>query len=66
MGAGGFPRRLNDSLRRPNIFRDICWCRARIAERRIEEGAHLVNLDVFVENQRGETTAKGAALVELP
>jgi acyl dehydratase len=66
MGDDGFLRRLNVSLRRPNIFGDVSWCRGRIADKRIEEGAHLVDLEVWVENQLGEITAKGTAVVELP
>ena len=66
MGDDGFLRRLNVSVRRPNIFGDVSWCRAKIADKRIEEGAHLVDVEVFVENQLGEVTAKGTAIVELP
>ena len=66
MGDDGFLRKLNVSVRRPNIFGDVSWCRAKIVDKRIEEGAHLVDLEVFVENQLGEVTAKGTAVVELP
>ena len=66
IGDEGFLRRLNVSVRRPNIFGDVSWCRAKVADKRVEEGAHLVDLEVFVENQLNEITAKGTALVELP
>ena len=66
MGDDGFLRQLNASVRRPNIFGDVSWCRARIADKRIEEGAHLVDLELQVDNQLGETTARGTAVVELP
>jgi acyl dehydratase len=66
MGDDGFLRRLHVSLRRPNIFGDVSWCRARIVDKRREDGVHLVDLEVFVENQLGETTATGTAVVELP
>ncbi|MBL8386001.1 MAG: MaoC family dehydratase N-terminal domain-containing protein [Burkholderiales bacterium] len=66
MGDDGFLRRLDVSLRRPNIFGDVSWCRARVADKRVEEGAHLVDLEVWVDNQLGETTARGTAVVELP
>lgn len=66
MGDDGFLRRLNVAVRRPNVFGDVSWCRARVLDKRVEEGAHLVELEVFVENQLGETTAKGSAVVELP
>lgn len=66
MGDAGFLRRLSVSVRRPNIFGDVSWCRARVADRRVEEGAHLVDLELWVDNQLGETTARGTAVVELP
>ncbi len=66
MGDRGFLRRLNVSLRRPNIFGDVSWCRATVVDKRIEDGMHLVELAVRVDNQLGETTAKGIAVVTLP
>jgi acyl dehydratase len=66
MGDDGFLRRLNVNVRRPNIFGDVSWCRARILDKRTEDGAGLVDLVVWVENQLGETTAKGHAVVSLP
>lgn len=77
VGAGGATdtaaRRLAERLakslgqrRRPNIFGDVSWCKARIADKRLEDGAHVVDLELQVDNQLGETTAKGTAVVELP
>ena len=66
MGDDGFLRRLSVSVRRPNIFGDVSWCKARVADKRIEEGAHLVDLELSVVNQLDETTAQGTAIVELP
>ena len=66
MGDDGFLRKLSVSLRRPNIFGDVAYCKATIVDKRVEEGAHLVDLEVWVESQLGEKTAKGTAVVELP
>ena len=66
IGDNGFLCRLNVSVRRPNIFGDVSWCRARIVEKRIEDAEHRVDLELWVENQLGETTAKGTAVVTLP
>jgi acyl dehydratase len=66
MGDAGFLRKLSASIRRPNIFGDVSWCKARIADKRIEEGACVVDLELQVDNQLGETTATGRAVVELP
>jgi acyl dehydratase len=65
-GDDGFVRVLDVKLRRPNIFGDTSWCRGRVLDKRIEDGAALVDVAVWVENQLGETTADGTAVVELP
>jgi len=66
MGDDGFLRRLNVSVRRPNIFGDVSWCRAEIVDKRVDDGRHVVDLALRVENQLGEITAKGEATVALP
>ncbi len=66
MGDGGFLRSLSVSLRKPNIFGDVSWCRAEVIDARIEDGIGLVELAVSVENQLGDVTANGRAVVELP
>ena len=66
MGDDGFLRKLNVSVRRPNIFGDVTWCRAKIVDKRVDDGAHVVDLEVFTQNQLDEVTAKGNAVVELP
>jgi len=66
VGDDGFVRMLDVKLRRPNIFGDVSWCRGKVAGKRVEDGVHLVDLEVHVENQLGETTATGTATVELP
>ena len=65
MGDDGFLRRLHVSVRRPNIFGDVSWCRARPIDKRIEDGVPLIELELWVSNQLEETTAKGRAVVEL-
>ncbi len=66
MGDEGFLRRLNVSVRRPNIFGDVSWCRGDIVDKRVDDGSHVVDLELRVENQLGEVTAKGTATVALP
>jgi acyl dehydratase len=65
MGDHGFLRKLSASVRRPNIFGDVSWCKARIADKRIEDGVGLVDLELQVDNQLGETTARAVAVVAL-
>lgn len=66
IGDTGFMRKLSATIRRPNIFGDVSWCKAQIVDKRVEEGVHVVDLALQVDNQLGETTAKGTAVVELP
>ena len=66
MGDDGFLRRLSVSVRRPNIFGDVSWCRADVVDKRVDDGAHVVELELRIENQLGEVTAKGTATIALP
>ena len=65
-GDDGFIRRLNVTVKRPNIFGDVSWCRGAVVDKRVEEGAHLVELEVRIQNQLGDVTADGTSIVELP
>lgn len=66
MGDAGFLRRLSVQIRRPNVFGDVSFCRARIADKRMEEGVPVVDLELWIDNQLGEVTTRGTAVVELP
>jgi len=66
MGDDGFLRKLNVEVRRPNIFGDVSWCRATVVDKRVEDGDHLVELELEVQNQLEDITARGVATVELP
>lgn len=49
------------------VLRDTTWCRGRVTDKRRDgDGRGLVDLDVWAEDQRDETTATGVATVELP
>lgn len=66
VGDAGIVRVLDVKLRRPNIFGDVSLCRGQIVDKRVEGGALLVDVEVYVENQLGERTAEGTAVAELP
>ena len=66
MGDDGFVRKLSVSLRRPNIFGDVSWCRGQVVDKQVEDGFYLVYLELAVVNQLDETTATGTAVVALP
>lgn len=46
--------------------KDVITCRGIIKDKRLIDGAHLVELEVWAENQKGEKTVTGSAIVELP
>lgn len=66
VGDDGFVRAMAVKLRRPNIFGDTSWCRGHVVDKRVEDGVHLVDLEIHVENQLGERTATGTATAALP
>lgn len=66
VGDDGCMRALDVKLRRPNIFGDVSWCRARVVDKRKEDGVHLVYLEIHAENQLGEMNASGTAVAALP
>jgi len=66
MGDDGLLRRLNVQIRGHNIVGDTTWCKGRVVDKLVVEGEHLVQCEVWAENQYGERTAVGSALVRLP
>jgi acyl dehydratase len=64
---GDFGRivRLECQFRAPALRGDTVTCRATVTRTWGEDGRTLANLDVWSENQRGETTAPATATVEL-
>lgn len=66
MGDDAFLPELFVSLRRPNLLNDVSWCTGRVTGKRVEDGRHLVDADIWCTNQREEKSAIGTAVVELP
>jgi acyl dehydratase len=66
MGDLGFLKALSIRLALPNIYGDATWCRGQVTRLYREGGQHLVQLAVWCENQRGQQTAYGRAMVALP
>ena len=57
---------MNARVLRHNLMGDVTWCRGEIVSTRVEDGAGIVELALRAENQRGELTADGTAIVEVP
>ena len=66
MGDDGFLKRLNVDLRRPNIFGDTTWCKGKVIKKYIDNNEHLVDCEIYTENQLGERTSRGLATILLP
>jgi acyl dehydratase len=66
MGDDAFLKRLWVSIRRFNIEGDALWHRGEVIEKRIVDGEYQVICDFWAENQLGEVTAPGQAVVLLP
>lgn len=60
----GFLERLHVQVRRHNIIGDLTTCRASVSS--VDPISGIVGLTVKAENQRGEVTATGEAMVRLP
>jgi hypothetical protein len=66
MGDNGFLRHLKAKLIKFNVLGDTTWCQGRVVDTTVEDGEHLVHLELWGENQRGEVTITGQASVRLP
>ena len=66
MGDDGVLRRLQASIRHPNVVGDTNTVRGEVTDKFELNGEHLVEMSVRNENQSGLATAFGTALVALP
>lgn len=66
IGDNGWLRNYSVRLKLPVIFGDTTFTKARVTGKRQENGVGLIDLEVWAENQLGQVTATGTAVVELP
>ncbi len=66
MGDEGFIKQLSVQYRAFNYLGDVTWAMGTVKRKFDEGGSFLVELDVWTENQLGERTTIGEAIVELP
>jgi acyl dehydratase len=66
MGDDGTLKRLYGEVRRFNYLGDTTWIKAKVTDKQVNNGEHLVDLEVWTENQVDEVTAKGHAQISLP
>lgn len=66
IGDGGWLRELDMQIRRFVYLGDLERAQGRVVGKEIRNGEAIVELDVWVEDQRGRITAPGKAFVSLP
>lgn len=66
MGDDGTLKKLSGSVRHPNVVGDTNTVYGKVTNKSIRDGEHLIDLEVWNENQSGLTTTWGEATVALP
>lgn len=65
-GAGAHIRAVRAAYRRPDTHDQPISCHGVVTRVAREDGRGVVDLELWIENARGERTVTGAATVELP
>ena len=66
MGDDGFLRKTKCQIRRHNPDGDVIFIDGVVTRKWVEDGKHLVEISQRAETHRGELSASGAAVIELP
>jgi len=66
MSDYGFLKRLEARLKSFVRFGDTTWCKGKVIKKNVEEKEYLVECEIWSENQRGEITTIGKAVIMLP
>ena len=66
MGDDGLVRRVSIQHRGINYKNDTLTTNGQVIGKRVEDGEHLVDVHLWVENQAGENTDIGQATIALP
>ena len=52
--------------RKPNIMGDTTWCKGKVTGKRVEDGRHIIDVELTGTNQLGDVNTTGTASVVLP
>ena len=66
IGEAGTLRRLSCQYRGMDQPGKPLYCKGTVTRKYVEERRHLVDCDIWVEDNEGQTTTPGRATVELP
>lgn len=59
-----YPRKMKDMVTPEEG--ETWWCKGTVTKKYVEDGQHIVECDIWVENGKGEKTTPGTATVILP
>ena len=65
-GTAGRVESVDVNFRRPVLHEDSVRIRGLVTDTEDRDGAGIVKLDIYLENERGERPLQGVAVVELP
>ncbi len=65
-GVSAVPRRIRYRMARPIVRGDTVTARGVVTGKRVENGEHLVELDIWLDKQDSERATVGDATVVLP
>lgn len=65
-GDDGFVQQLSVRIRRPNVVGDVTRVKGRVVRKARKGDDAVVDMEVWCENQTGQVTAPGTAVVTLP
>ncbi len=66
MGEDGEVLKVGVQYRGINLKNDVLTCKGKVLRTYQEKGRNLVDLEVWVENQKGENITPGTATIALP
>ncbi len=66
MGDDGFLHTLSATVSRPNLLGDTTTWHGTVTAKDVVDGYHLITIDMYADNQRGEKNSKATATVLLP
>ena len=65
-GEDGWVQKLGVDYRKMDVVHSTLTAKGKVARKYQEDGKHLVDLEVWLENDQGEVTTPGRAVVTLP
>jgi acyl dehydratase len=66
IGPKGWVKKFTAKYQRVNLPNEPMTCHGKIVRKYAEGGSHFVDLEMWVENSKGEATTSGTATVLLP